>query len=168
MIGFAEVKEAMRGRELDFLSQYLNSKQLNGKNQPCPNCGGKDRYRHVKKTNGGFYCSTFDKGTGDVFDHVAHTQSMPMPDVLRAAKLFLGMENPTQSDIKKANELRAKRLAKAEKLKATKADRVFIGAAMDNLYSEISHTKGETDEAEIEAARHLMKALMQVYGKNSE
>lgn len=74
MIAFSadEVKIHARGRWLELLQVLggLRADQLNGKNQPCPKCGGKDRYAAFKDVaeTGGVNCRhCHDKSNGDGF-----------------------------------------------------------------------------------------------------
>jgi len=162
-IGFADVKEAMRGREEAFLSQYLNSKQLNGKNQPCPHCGGRDRYRHIKNSDGGFYCSSFDKKMGDVFDHVGHTQNMTMAQVLGDAKIFLGLEDPTPKQLQEAKERKALFIEKQKRLERLEFKRHQLRSTMNDMFFYAA-SKGEIEEDEKACALKLYKQLKEVYG----
>lgn len=62
-------KDLARGKWRAILAELggLTSEQLNGKHQPCPICGGKDRFRFTDKNRDGmFYCSG-DCGSGDGF-----------------------------------------------------------------------------------------------------
>jgi putative DNA primase/helicase len=43
----------------------IPTKVLNGRHQPCPGCGGKDRFRYSNfNNNGGYFCSQCGPGTG--------------------------------------------------------------------------------------------------------
>lgn len=58
--------EAARGRWREILPALgVPSVVLNGKNQPCPMCGGKDRFRFTDKFGeGDYYCSQCSPGRG--------------------------------------------------------------------------------------------------------
>lgn len=63
----AEVKARARGQWLGILKALagLVEYQLSGRHQPCPICGGQDRYRFDDKTgNGDYYCNQCGPGDG--------------------------------------------------------------------------------------------------------
>lgn len=161
-VSFADVKAAMQGREVDFLSQYLSSKQLSGQKQPCPTCGGTDKYRHdVKKQRGSFYCGTT---SGDVFDHIAHTQSMSISEVFSDAVRFCNLENPTPEQEKEHAARRERIAARIKKLETLNTDRLQLRGLMNTLFSEATN-KQEVTEEEKEAARNVIKMIKQTYAK---
>lgn len=168
MIDFAELKRAMQGREIEFARQYLTEKQLNGRNQPCPSCGGTDRFRLIDKNNGSFYCSTFENGAGDIFSLIAHTQNMNMKDVFREALIFAGLDNATDIDRARAKKRRDEHLEKLAAHKKVKSDRVYLSYLIDRMLDQISHTKGAVDEPEIQAARDLVKFATGFYGSKKQ
>ena len=46
----------------------IDPRYLKNKHQPCPACGGKDRFRYNDKDgNGTFICSHYHNGAGDGF-----------------------------------------------------------------------------------------------------
>jgi phage/plasmid primase-like uncharacterized protein len=63
-----QTKEAARGRWKSILPQLgVSRKILSGRNQPCPFCGGRDRFRFSDHDNAGkYYCNQC--GHGDGFD----------------------------------------------------------------------------------------------------
>lgn len=66
MASFGKVKSAARGRWPAILSQLgVPSKVLNKRNQACPSCGGKDRFRYTNHNDGGGYiCNQCGAGSG--------------------------------------------------------------------------------------------------------
>jgi putative DNA primase/helicase len=58
--------EAAHGRWREILPALgLASAALNGKNQPCPSCGGRDRFRfHDRQGDGDYYCNQCGAGKG--------------------------------------------------------------------------------------------------------
>ena len=51
----------------------IDTRYLKNKHQPCPACGGKDRFRYDDKDgNGTFICSHWENGAGDGFGLVMH------------------------------------------------------------------------------------------------
>lgn len=60
-----EVIRQAEGRWYGILTSLgFSEAQLNGKNQPCPWCGGKDRFRWSDRSKGMFYCSNCGHGDG--------------------------------------------------------------------------------------------------------
>jgi hypothetical protein len=65
-----EVKNAMRGQWVDFLSQCagFDARVFNKKHQACPMCGGKDRFRFDDnlefRGDGGYLCGQCGSGSG--------------------------------------------------------------------------------------------------------
>lgn len=60
------IAERARGRWRDILAAFgVPSKLTNRKNQPCPFCGGKDRFRFTDyEGKGGYICSQCESGSG--------------------------------------------------------------------------------------------------------
>ena len=62
----AEVKRAAAGRWTDILPAVtsIDSNKLNGKNGPCPECGGSDRFHATKNfaETGGLFCRNCHNG----------------------------------------------------------------------------------------------------------
>jgi hypothetical protein len=65
-----EIKNNMRGNWVDFLSQCagFEARVFNKKHQPCPLCGGKDRFRFddnlEHRGDGGYICGQCGSGSG--------------------------------------------------------------------------------------------------------
>ena len=65
---------------------------LTNRHQPCPACGGKDRFRFDDKDGRGtFYCSHWDKGAGDGFHLVMHFLRCDFQAAVEAVAAVLGM-----------------------------------------------------------------------------
>lgn len=132
---FDDIKAAMAGRELAFLrSAGLSEKQLSGKHQACPGCGGTDRYRTNKIAgDGSFFCGQ-GGGTvgGNWIDHLCHTQNMSASDVYHLAVDFLGIKDMEPWDKARSQNTQSD-IAKQVKLKD------------DNAYFN-HHLKSEMDE----------------------
>jgi len=58
--------EVSHGRWREILPQLgISPKALNGKNQPCPNCGGEDRFNYTdRQGDGDYYCRGCGPGKG--------------------------------------------------------------------------------------------------------
>lgn len=65
---------------------------LTDRHQPCPCCGGRDRFRcDDKDGSGSFICSHFANGGGDGFHLVEHYLDCDFPTALCAVAGVLGM-----------------------------------------------------------------------------
>ena len=77
----------------------IDPRYLKNKHQPCPACGGKDRFRYDDKDgNGTFICSHYHNGAGDGFGLVMHYLNCGFDEALRAVAgvLNMGGANPWQ------------------------------------------------------------------------
>ena len=75
----------------------IDPRCLKNKHQPCPACGGKDRFRYDDKDgNGTFICSHYNNGAGDGFGLVMHYLNCGFDEALRAVAgvLNMGGANP--------------------------------------------------------------------------
>ena len=72
------------------------SEALCNRHQPCPACGGRDRYRFDDKGgNGTFICTHYNNGGGDGFDFVMHLLDCGFPEALIQVAGVLGMTAAT-------------------------------------------------------------------------
>lgn len=125
-IDISFVKAAITGREIEFLRYCgFSDKELSGKHQACPVCGGKDGYRTIITSRqripiGGFYCSR-SSSQGTFFDNACHAKSKTPKETLELAKDFLGVDSMSKEDKYEADKRRkivlelAERRAHAEK-----------------------------------------------------
>ena len=66
----------------------LSEKELRNKHQPCPSCGGKDRYRFIDKTgDGDYFCNQC--GAGDGLSLLIKTSNMDFSSAVNAVGEFL-------------------------------------------------------------------------------
>ena len=75
----------------------IDPRCLKNKHQPCPACGGEDRFRYDDKDgNGTFICSHYHNGAGDGFGLVMHYLNCGFDEALRAVAgvLNMGGANP--------------------------------------------------------------------------
>ena len=89
-----DVKAAARGRWPEILTALgLDPKYLNPKkHQPCPNCGGKDRFRFTDhKQGGGFICNGCASDGGSGFDLLMLVSGYDFKEAVRAVAGVLGM-----------------------------------------------------------------------------
>ena len=72
----------------------IDPRYLKNKHQPCPACGGKDRFRYDDKDgNGTFICSHYNNGAGDGFGLVMHFFGCDFQTALEQVSGVLGMGN---------------------------------------------------------------------------
>ncbi|SSY70223.1 toprim domain-containing protein [Alysiella crassa] len=66
------------------------------KHQPCPHCGGKDRYRYTDfQGNGGFICSQCTPSGGSGFDLLMLVLGLNFNESVKEVAAVLGMNNHT-------------------------------------------------------------------------
>lgn len=92
------VKQAATGRWPEiFQGMGIHAKFLDGKNHPCPACGGDDRFQFTARGAGADYgrfaCRGMDSGGGDGFHLVMHVFSLTFPEAVMAVGRVLGMDN---------------------------------------------------------------------------
>lgn len=93
-----------QGRWFDILSNYIDSKILDGKHHACPLCcEGKDRFRWDNKDdNGGYICGQCGSGTG--IHLIAQHQGINHADAWRLVERVIGsaskIEKPAEIDMK--------------------------------------------------------------------
>ncbi|MCW3480026.1 toprim domain-containing protein [Neisseriaceae bacterium JH1-16] len=61
------------------------------RNQPCPACGGRDRFQFIDKGQGRFVCRSLDSLGGDGFALAMHWLNADFPTALRAVAGVLGL-----------------------------------------------------------------------------
>lgn len=72
----------------------IDQRYLKNKHQPCPACGGKDRFRYDNKDgNGTFICNHYNNGAGDGFGLVMHFFGCDFQTALKQVSGVLGMDN---------------------------------------------------------------------------
>ena len=90
----ATVSAAAEGRQLEILQHVagIPSDYLNGKHHPCPQCGGKDRFRLINQSKGAVLCNQcFSTKNGDSLAAVMWMRSVEFPEALRLVADFLGL-----------------------------------------------------------------------------
>ena len=99
-----DVKAAAHGNWQNILASLgMEQKLLNGKHQPCPSCGGKDRFRFTDfQGNGGFICNHCTPESGSGFDLIMLYFGCTFSEsVVRVANV-LGMSNSTHAPLSRA------------------------------------------------------------------
>ena len=91
---YQDIKAAARYRWQEIHAAIgIDPRYLKNKHQPCPACGGKDRFRYDDKDGKGtFICSHWENGAGDGFGLVMHFLSCNFDEALRTVAGVLGMD----------------------------------------------------------------------------
>ncbi|RAS17574.1 primase-helicase-like zinc-binding protein [Microvirgula sp. AG722] len=92
-LGVDTVRAAASGRWPSILADLGIAAAVLGKrgNQPCPACGGRDRFQFIDKDAGRFVCRALDRQGGDGFALVEHWLDCGFADALRAVAGVLGL-----------------------------------------------------------------------------
>lgn len=87
------VKDAAQGRWPGILAAIgIPAQSLRNRHQPCPCCGGRDRFRFDDKDGRGtFYCSHWPGESGDGFHLVMHFLGCGLHEAVQAVTAALGM-----------------------------------------------------------------------------
>ena len=126
----ALITDRAMGRWPSILTQLgVDRKLLNRKNQPCPWCGGKDRFRFIDKGgSGGFICNQCGGGnTG-----VEFVMRMKGVDFLGAKALIEGVIGSSRVEVPRArSDVEA---VKARMLAAWREARMLTGSDLSSRY----------------------------------
>lgn len=91
-----QVREAARGRWRDLLPRLgVPPQSLRNQHQPCPGCGGRDRFRFDNRDNAGtFICSQGGGGevAGDGFTLLEHVHGWTFKEALQAVAQAVGLD----------------------------------------------------------------------------
>jgi len=104
--------ESARGRWVGILKHYgLTDQQLRNVHQPCPLCGGKDRYRFDDKDgSGSYFCSGCGPGSG--MDLVQKLTGMSFKEAADQIDQMVGNIRPLPTSTKPDPVKRLRRIAK--------------------------------------------------------
>ena len=71
---------------------------LDGKNHPCPKCGGMDRFRMIEAAAGALFCNQcFNKGNGDGIAALKWLRGGTFPETVNALAEYLGQSSDQPS-----------------------------------------------------------------------
>ncbi len=103
MIDLKDLKGRATGRWLELLSRtgVVSLESLDGKNHPCPKCGGLDRFRMIDESDGALFCNQcFKIGNGDGIAAVGWLTEKDFPDTIKwlAGELGINGEGPVAVD----------------------------------------------------------------------
>lgn len=94
MFDIATIKSAASSRWPDILSRAggFDHSILDGRNHPCPKCGGKDRFRMIDREAGAVICNQcFSKGNGDGIAAFIWLTGQPFKDAIRSLAGEVGL-----------------------------------------------------------------------------
>lgn len=130
-----QIKAAARGRWVEILEAVgrFDRSILDGKNHPCPLCGGKDRFRLIDADAGAVYCNQcFSKGNGDGLAAIQRVRRIDFKTACREVGKYLGIEEPQR----KARSKKAVGSLSPKK-KAERADSDTLDKAYRLLFSRL-------------------------------
>jgi len=84
-----ELKRLATGRWPEILSRVgrVNAQLLDGKNHPCPKCGGKDRFRLLNREAGALFCNQcFNRKNGDGLAAIGWLRGVEFTDANRRSR----------------------------------------------------------------------------------
>ena len=87
MIDIQELKNQCSGRWFGILSSLGISVRTDGRHEPCPNCGGKDRFR-MEKSGDGFYCNQCSPG--DTIALIQRTLGLTFHETIKRISELIG------------------------------------------------------------------------------
>jgi archaellum biogenesis ATPase FlaH len=99
-IDVAALKQQAAGRWPAVLSALggVPADALDGKNHPCPKCGGKDRFRFTNlNANGSCFCNQCAKGIGDGIAALQWLRGGTFPETVNALAEYLGQSSDQPS-----------------------------------------------------------------------
>lgn len=88
------IRAAARGCWPEILATLgIDPVLIDGRNRPCPGCGGRDRFQFNRRSDAGaFSCRNHPDGGGDGFDLVRHVFEVDFSTAARMVAGALGME----------------------------------------------------------------------------
>ena len=145
-----ELKDSCRGRWKDILVGVgVDAKILNGEHQPCPLCGGRDRFRWTNHENDGtYYCNQCGSGTGF---HLAHKLTgKDYPEICKEIEGMIKGGMPKARTNSRENKLKAERAQKIweESVDLSKDDpvcRYLIGRGLKTASTTLRFHSGIFD-----------------------
>lgn len=135
-----EVRRAVRGDWSPVFAAIceLDTRLLDGKHHPCPQCGGEDRFRCIDKEAGALYCNQcFRKENGDGFDAIEWLKKVDFTESLRLVAECLGVKPLNETKEAEKEKPAYKEIAEAvwsvaggivQSLKASGKDQANIAA----------------------------------------
>jgi phage/plasmid primase-like uncharacterized protein len=96
-IDVAALKQQAAGRWPELLTALggVGADLLDGKNHPCPKCGGKDRFRLIDVAAGALFCNQcFNEDNGDGIAALQWLRGGTFPKTVNALAEYLGQSSP--------------------------------------------------------------------------
>ena len=108
----AELKEQARGRWQSILKYYGITVHADNRHQPCPTCGGTDRFRFDDRDGRGtWFCSQCEPHAGDGFALLRKVKGWSFPQTLEEVAAFLRLPEPTPPPKARTNLAAVRRTA---------------------------------------------------------
>jgi phage/plasmid primase-like uncharacterized protein len=159
-----DIREEYQGREYETFSAILSAEEMSGKHQPCPVCGGTDRFRFDKKKVKA-YCNHIGKYM-DAAEYLIHRSDFVT--ACNEMKSILGMNDNTidQEALKAAQLARAE--DKAKKSLESDYRRLTNRKVLDRMFEleQMIMRRGDDKdpcEEELDIARDLFLSLKNNY-----
>ncbi len=95
-----QVKQIASGRWIDILADVggIPREVLDGRHHPCPQCGGRDRFRFIDDSVGAVMCNQcLDKNNGDGFSALQWSLGIDFQETLAKVADFLGIKSTNGS-----------------------------------------------------------------------
>lgn len=182
-VGFSEVRMAAQGQWYSriFPGMGICTKALScQRHQPCPGCGGRDRFRWDKRGSafGRWCCGGGGRfQTGDGFDLLGHVHGWDRAEQLKQVKAVLGMGDDLSAKERQQIQRKAAAFAEKQQKEARIKDERLrtdnnLLALMWKLEDQIhfrNHCHRATGQVlhpmpeEIELARELNMATLEAY-----
>lgn len=100
-ISTRQIYETVGANAVDILINVagIPAESCDGKNHPCPACGGKDRFRVTDLQKGRCFCNQcFNHGNGNFINAVMHYQSLSFQNAIERIAEYLGLKGSEASD----------------------------------------------------------------------
>jgi len=88
-----KIKQAAAGKWPEIISTVggIDGELLDGRNHPCPKCGGKDRFRMIDKADGALFCNQcFNEKNGDGLAAIVWLRDCDFPMALKLVAEHVG------------------------------------------------------------------------------
>lgn len=95
MADIDHLKHVAAGRWPEILTHVggIDAASLDGKNHPCPLCGGTDRFRFIDEAAGACFCNQcFNKGNGDGLAAIQWACCCDFPTAVKLVSEYLGID----------------------------------------------------------------------------
>lgn len=154
MVDIDALKTACHGRWPELLSRLcgVSPESMDGKNHPCPKCGGTDRFRMIDTEDGALFCNQcFNKGNGDGIAAVMWLTGDTFPAAIERLSTEVGLSSKSR-DVDLVEEMAWRKGVTADSLRAfgaTIAQRGRLTVCRVPMYDPDMNRVGNFDMATI-------------------